>query len=340
MRVAALALALLVIPAGIAVAVPRSGSADDPRDVPATPPGSPPRADAQRVAVSYEPADGSLQVTLDLHDPLGTVAQPTTSVWVDVQLGLGAFAADGSCAVPTEGLEGRTGDIRFHGQIDSSGPPGAERNLFHTTVRFASSDRMISGAAGTISADRRRITWSAGPDPDLAGRDYRCAGDVRVPYSYHDSDAVADVALHDAEPPPAAAPAGGVTAVPPVVERRAVRDRAAPRLRFAVPSRSLKRLRASGMTIPVRCDERCRVTARLLVSPAVARALRTSRVLGTARPAAVRPGPRRAARLYLRPAAKRALAGRRVMRARLEVVARDRAGNRRTAARSLILRGR
>jgi hypothetical protein len=187
------ALALLLLVAGLATAVPRTGGVDDPQDSRPLFEGTE-FADASRVTVSYEPDDGTLIATLALVAPLGTTASPGASTFADLTFGVGATGPGGVCAVPDPAGEGRAGDLRVAATIDSNGPPGAITDLVRTTVQVVGGPQLV-GASGAISADRRVITWTVAPDPALAGRDLDCVGDVAMPYSFSDSDAIAGFPL-------------------------------------------------------------------------------------------------------------------------------------------------
>lgn len=280
--VALSALALLLLVTGLAMAVPRTGAVDDPQD------SRPPFEgttfpDASRVMVSYEPDDGTLIATLTLIAPLGSTASPSASTFVDLTFGVGASGPGGACAVPDLAGDGRPGDLRVAANIDSNGPPDDITNQFRTTVQVVGGPQFV-GAAGSISADRRVITWTVAADPALAGRDLHCVGDVAMPYSFSDSDAIADFPLTGpagpaAPAPPAPAPAPSAVA-PPAVAAATTPDRVAPRLRLAPVTRTVRALRRGGLTARVACDEPCAVRARLRLAPRVARALGVSRLLG------------------------------------------------------------
>ncbi|MFN8122833.1 MAG: Ig-like domain-containing protein [Thermoleophilia bacterium] len=126
-------------------------------------------------------------------------------------------------------------------------------------------------------------------------------------------------------------PPAPVTTTPSVPATPVVTaDAVAPAVRLGVASRSLRALLATGLVVPVRCDEACTVRLRLVIDAPLARRLRVNRLLRETTVTTPGPGVRAVAILRPPAAARRALAGRRVLAARLVAVATDAAGNRRT----------
>lgn len=164
-----------------------------------------------------------------------------------------------------------------------------------------------------------------GPPPSATGGDNAYAGSsTRVRFVWN---AVADA-------PPGARPA------PAAPGRRTPRDRRPPRLRLAIPR--VQRVVSLGyLTIRARCDERCRLSVS-----GTARAGRSGRVLRTPPIRGARGAPGRFAPLRVRiPARMRAPMRGTLLRGgtvtvRLTVAARDRAGNRAVARRTVWLHRR
>lgn len=130
------------------------------------------------------------------------------------------------------------------------------------------------------------------------------------------------------------------TVTPPVVPPSPVvaADTTPPVARLGVASRSLAGLLATGLVVPVRCDEACTVRVRLVIDAALARRLRVNRLLREATVATAGPGVRAVALLRPSAVARRALRHTRILPARLVAVVTDTSGNRRQVLLPLRLR--
>lgn len=132
-------------------------------------------------------------------------------------------------------------------------------------------------------------------------------------------------------PPPVAAVA------PPLVVPAAVpADVTAPGVRLGTTGRSIRTLRLVGLVARFTCTENCLVTARLLLTPAIAARLGLPRVIGSAGPAVGTPATRAVTIIRLTPRARRALARRGALRARIELTGTDASGNVRVVGRSVV----
>ena len=137
-----------------------------------------------------------------------------------------------------------------------------------------------------------------------------------------------------------AAPAGSTPPSPPAPVRRPAGERRPPRLRLSV--RRVQRVVSRGyVVVRARCGEPCRLDVRATI-----RAGPSGRAVDTAPIRGARGGPRRVTGLRIRvPARLLGTIRRRLVRGgavtvRLEVTARDRAGDRTVARRTLRLRRR
>jgi hypothetical protein len=186
-------------------------------------------------------------------------------------------------------------------------------------------------------------------NPDQGDYDYDRTGDVCDPdddedgefdvtdncplvYNWEQTDADGDgigTACDDSEgvvsgSPPPLAPAADVTA--PTVRVNVARTQRVRRLRGRLPVR-------------VRCSEACAVAAKLTVDRATARRLRIGRRTATVARGSATLAGKGTTYVFLRVkrAVARRLPARRTVRARLAITAADRAGNARTARRTLRL---
>ncbi|WP_217913311.1 hypothetical protein [Miltoncostaea marina] len=341
--VAAAALSL----AGAAAGAPRSGAVGDPLDVP--PPPDLPEvqpADVRSLGASYDPETGAIGVTLELHNPL--------SPWInrDVDMGFGPMGADGTCAAPAVPWDPlAAGPARPLVELDiySDYQRGWWDFLATGNVRLGSYDIVAQGP-GTLSDDRRTITFSIPATPALEGLDLRCVGPtVAFAVSGPARDDVASFvfdgfapAPRPVAPPPervAGPPQGPAapSALPGATASMAP-DRHPPRVRLSAARRSLGALRTGGLPVRVTSSEDAAVAARLTLPATTARRFGVPRIIGTA-PTTMAAASRRAVTaVRLKPWARRLLAGRRVLRARLEVVVRDASGNTKVAARMVTFR--
>jgi subtilisin family serine protease len=168
----------------------------------------------------------------------------------------------------------------------------------------------------TTAQLRARLLDSVDPKPGLAGRTVT-GGRLN-----------ARRALGEAAPAPGGAPAATETVSPSGPGSGSRADRSAPKCRLRVQRRrDLAGLRRRGLRLSVNCDEPARLSAGLLV--------RGRRVGGVA--ASVDPAKGRSLHVAVRPRFAKLLRAGRVP-ATVELVAKDRAGNKRSVTKRLLLR--
>ena len=181
----AVAAAMLAIAAATALGVPRAGSASDPYDS-LVPVGSR-FPDVTRVATTYAPEDGTLSVSLGLHEPLATVLAPGAAEEIQLDLSVGGLGADGrTCDAPdAAGAGGRTGDLRISLGAAGNGPLESVQMYYSTSAQVVGDPSSLdSHGEGPISADRGTLTWTLPTHTALVHRDYRCVTDIGLVSSH------------------------------------------------------------------------------------------------------------------------------------------------------------
>lgn len=200
------ALLLLVIASPAAMGAPRSGSVTDPEDRPPNLFGVK-YPDLKGFSVAYEPDSGSLEVGMDLHSPTPAATNGHQDPNIGLSFEVGAPSAGGrECLGPTAPAP-RTGDLsvfasHYSGNNDEGTNPYDAWNLHISVAGYSGA---LASQQGTISADRRRITWSFPGHAALVRRDYTCVTRTQMT-SYPDwwIDEVTPFFFSGFAPPPVA----------------------------------------------------------------------------------------------------------------------------------------
>lgn len=213
---------LIVLTAvGAAAAAPRSGTVSDPEDRPANIWGIK-YPDVRSLTVAYDPETGGLGVAMDLYEGTIPAANGHSDPYIQLSFEIGAAGTATRTCRAFSDVPARSGDlaVRLNHYSSNSNEGNALREHWGMSIDVAGSPGTLTSPYGSITPDRRRITWSFGGDSALVRRDYTCVTNIQMT-SYPDwwVDEVSPFFFTGFAPPP-----------PPVA------DRTAPTVRWQSPT--------------------------------------------------------------------------------------------------------